>query len=109
MRRTNFILFLSGKYSDIPTGQISMELFQVPIPLVQVFSRNDPKLPLILAVTGSGWEYPEHESHWGDSCADQERGSPIDFRFLYELNKYRNRVTTSALSVRLVINGWSQT
>ena len=60
-------------------------------------------------MTGSGWEYPEHESHWGDSCADQERGSPIDFRFLYELNKYRNRVTTSALSVRLVINGSSQT
>jgi len=42
------------------------------------------------AVTGSGWEYPEHDSHWGDSCADQERGSPIDFRFLYELNKYRD-------------------
>ena len=54
----------------------------------------------ILAVAGSGWEYPEHDSHWGDSCADQERGSPIDFRFLYELNKYRNgvRLTTDLLA-----------
>ena len=52
----------------------------------------------ILAVAGSGWEYPEHDSHWGDSCADQERGSPIDFRFLYELNKYRNGVRTTFCS-----------
>jgi len=47
-------------------------------------------LSLIGAIASSGWEYPESEGTWADTCADQKRGSPIDFRYVYERNKYAN-------------------
>lgn len=45
---------------------------------------------LIGAISASGWEYPENGGTWADTCKDQKRGSPIDFRYVYERNKYDN-------------------
>ena len=47
-------------------------------------------LVALTAAVVSGWEYPELSGHWADSCHNQKRGSPIDFRHTYEKNSYQN-------------------
>lgn len=44
----------------------------------------------VLIVAVSGWEYPESIGHWDEFCHNQQRGSPIDFRYTYEKNSYAN-------------------
>ena len=67
-----------------------MKLFSLLIGGLHFVSAKSASGLWFSAISASGWEYPENGGTWADTCKDQKRGSPIDFRYVYERNKYDN-------------------